>query len=90
MSFHRVSDFPGSGREKRGFLFPCFLVSAPPLGGGKLETRNNSPKTPAEKLTEIASQVARLTPCHRDPEAFHIQKSEIIAMLRRLAREAGR
>ncbi len=48
------------------------------------------PGKSVEKLTNLATQVARLCPDHRDPEAFHIQKSEIVATLRRLAREAGR
>ncbi len=40
----------------------------------------------AAELEALASAVSRLSPSHRDPEAFHIGKSEIIAELRRLAR----
>lgn len=38
----------------------------------------------ADRLLQLAALVARLCPDHRDPEAFHVHKSEIIAALRRL------
>ena len=38
-------------------------------------------------LSSLAARVARLTPSHRDPERFHVEKSEVVAELRRLARE---
>jgi len=41
-------------------------------------------------LTDIANAVQRLTPDRRDPERFHAEKSEIVAALRRLAREITR
>lgn len=44
------------------------------------------PLTPCRELERLARQVARLSPSHRDPEAFHVSKSEIVAELRRLAR----
>lgn len=37
-------------------------------------------------LALIADKVRRLSPCHRDPERFHIDKSEIERDLRRLAK----
>lgn len=40
----------------------------------------------AADMETLARAVACLSPSHRDPEAFHIGKSEIIAELRRLAR----
>ena len=40
----------------------------------------------AEMLNAIAHRLRHLNPDHRDPEKFHIQKSELIAELRRLAR----
>ena len=43
----------------------------------------------ADRLIHLAGQVARLSPDRRDPEQFHIQKSEIVATLRRLARESA-
>lgn len=86
MTFHRLStDFPTA----RVSDFPTFQTFRPPLGAGKLESGKNPGKS-AEKLTNLAAQVARLCPDHRDPEAFHLAKSEIVATLRRLAREAGR
>lgn len=41
--------------------------------------------TGAATIHELARRVARLAPCHRDPERFHIEKSEIVHALRRLA-----
>lgn len=38
-------------------------------------------------LSQLAVKVARLSPSHRDPERFHVEKSEVVAELRRLARE---
>ncbi len=45
---------------------------------------------PSCPLDELAGRVARLIPCRRDPEAFHIEKAEIAATLRRLARQGGK
>lgn len=41
-------------------------------------------------LHDLASAVRRLSPSHRDPERFHMDKSEIERALRRLARQAER
>jgi len=44
--------------------------------------------SPAARLSEIADQVRRLgPPDHRDPERWHVDKSEIVAELNRLARQ---
>jgi hypothetical protein len=40
----------------------------------------------AARLKDLAARVGRLAPSHRDPEAFHVAKSEIEADLRRLSR----
>lgn len=42
---------------------------------------------PCDRLLAIADRVRLLAPSHRDPERFHMDKSEIAAELRRLARE---
>lgn len=39
-----------------------------------------------EQMADLADRVARLAPAHRDPERFHIDKSEIVAELRALAK----
>ena len=39
-------------------------------------------------LTDIANAVQRLTIDRRNPEKFHMDKSEIVAALRRMARAA--
>lgn len=46
--------------------------------------------TGAARLEAITSRLQRLAPCHRDPERFHVDKSEIVAELRRMAMEARR
>lgn len=38
-------------------------------------------------LAALAKRVERLAPSHRDPEAFHVEKSEIVAELRQADRE---
>ncbi len=40
-------------------------------------------------LSDLAARVARLSPSHRDPEAFHEEKSEIEHALRLIAREVA-
>lgn len=48
-----------------------------------------APTCPLGPLDELAGRVARLIPCRRDPEAFHLEKADIAAELRRLARKGG-
>lgn len=38
-------------------------------------------------LAALAKRVERLAPSHRDPEAFHEEKSEIVEALRKADRE---
>lgn len=52
--------------------------------------RHPKPTLPAADLDRLAGAVARLSPSHRDPERFHLDRSEIVAELRRLARTLGR
>jgi hypothetical protein len=42
-----------------------------------------------QKIGELADRLRRLHPCHRDPEHFHAEKSEIEHELRELVRRAG-
>jgi hypothetical protein len=44
----------------------------------------------AERLRELSRDVRRLCPDHRDPEDFHIRKSEIAAKLADLAKRLER
>lgn len=63
----------------------------PPLKGVLLPANVPAPCPPfGVQLRNIAARVVRLSPSHRDPEAYHLEKSEIVADLRRLASEAGR
>lgn len=39
-----------------------------------------------QKMAELADRLRRLCPDHRDPERFHIEKSEIEYQLRSLSR----
>ena len=41
--------------------------------------------TVSERLRDLATRVERNVPQHRDPHAFHVEKSEIACELRRLA-----
>ena len=40
-------------------------------------------------LERLAEAVRRLSPCHRDPERFHMDRAEIAGELRDLARRLG-
>jgi hypothetical protein len=42
-----------------------------------------------DKLEELARRVDRNVQSHRDPEAFHVEKNEIVCQLRRVAKEAA-
>ena len=42
------------------------------------------------QLEALARRIDRLVPDRRDPEAFHVEKSEVAAALRRLANETTR
>jgi hypothetical protein len=42
------------------------------------------------KLQDIADRLARLAPCHRDPERYHEEKSELVNELRQLAANDNR
>lgn len=44
--------------------------------------------TTAAALLGLAGRVRRLAPSHRDPEAFHMEKSAIEGELKALARKA--
>lgn len=56
-------------------------------GQGDSPFRGLSPVPPdSGELFELARRVRRLTPSSRDPEWFHLEKSEIEAALRSIAR----
>lgn len=73
---------------------PCQSASvvSPPLGGTTValgqgvEQRAIPTVALHERLARLARLVDTLVPSHRDPEQFHVLKSEIAAELRRLAR----
>ncbi len=44
-----------------------------------------APPGNADDLTALARRVERLTPSHRDPESYFIERSEIAYALRRIA-----
>lgn len=46
-------------------------------------------KDPWQHIGELADRLRRLRPDHRNPERFHMEKSEIEHELRRLAGLAG-
>jgi hypothetical protein len=47
------------------------------------------PRPIAEVLADIAERLRYLAPDHRDPEAFHLVKSDLVHELRRLARRSA-
>ena len=49
-----------------------------------------SPHFPHSTLEDLAVRLSRLSPSHRDPERFHMDKAELVGELRRLARALGR
>jgi hypothetical protein len=60
------------------------------MGDNQLDGTVTDLAAPPDELRALAAAVARLLPDRRDPEAFHMSKSEIAARLRRLARAAER
>jgi hypothetical protein len=59
----------------------CLVPRQPTVGGiaGRI----------ADRLLDLANDVGRLSPPdHRDPERFHIEKSELADELRRVAHDA--
>ena len=46
--------------------------------------------TEAATLRELADRVRRLSPHHRDPERFHLEKDEIARQLQLVARQCER
>jgi hypothetical protein len=61
--------------------------------GGSLDplTRlTRAAQGPVPTLEGLADRVARLTPSHRDPERFFMDRAELAGELRRLARALGR
>ena len=47
-------------------------------------------EAPAEAARRLAEMAERLSPCWRQPERFHLEKSALIAACRRLARTLER
>lgn len=45
------------------------------------------PRRSRPDLAALARRVERLAPSHRDPEAYHAEKSEIVAELRKADRD---
>ena len=69
-------------------LYDSACVRDPPFNKGSRSSRGQ-PKAVSEatELELLARRVRCLCPDRRDPERFHLDKSEIVAALRRLARE---
>lgn len=75
----------GLGREGCGNLVPYPIRERAML----VETRRKEPDAPnlSRVLADYARKLERLSPSSRHPERYHEDKSEIVAGLRRLARE---
>jgi hypothetical protein len=61
-----------------------------PLKGGYPIYPDPNPSRLSDRLSDLAHRVRRLAPSHRDPERYHVEKSEIESELRLLARHAAR
>ena len=61
------------------------LIGGRGEGGSETAHLSNVPAT----LTALASRVCRLAPCHRHPERFYDEKSEIAHALRVFALEVS-
>ena len=83
-------DPPSIPLRSGGFRFEPPLSNRPPLKGGLIGTGRGVRRDLAIGLAELARRVDRLRLSHRDPEAFHVEKSEIAAELRRLAGPSAR
>lgn len=83
----------GGSLMKSPHLPTCPHLAKSAVGTGRVPTSPPSPPPieggsggGAGKLLILADRVRRLSPHHRDPERFHIDKSEIEADLRLLAK----
>jgi hypothetical protein len=81
----RSRSLPPLVREEIG-EFHTFSRSLTLTRNDAAEARESAPSGDSENLAELAHRVERLMPSHRDPEQFHVEKSEIAHALRRLAR----
>jgi hypothetical protein len=79
-------------RDKPGH----FGTNVPPSGTGTKRDKAGHPlkgvvsrlsRSECPDLVSLADRVRRLVPSHRDPERFHVEKSEIEHALRQMARE---
>ncbi len=61
-------------------------ASPPPYRGVTRVTQTPGVQPLARLVADIAERVARLSPSHRDPEAFHMDKHTLASELRALAR----
>ncbi len=69
----------GMGRDERDT----------PLKGGYPFYPDPDPSRLSDRLSDLAHRVRRLSPSHRDPERYHVEKSQIEHELRLLARQAA-
>lgn len=70
---------------------PAILKRAISLHSARRETAPvEAPLSAAAELERLARAVGRLIPDRRDPEKFHVDRSEIVGELRRLARATER
>lgn len=75
--FEFEDSVPVGGSMENAPCAPC----APSRGGGTWSA--------SARLDTLAHRLERLSPSHRDPERFHLEKDEIAHALRRLAQEVA-
>lgn len=72
-----LASVAGMGRDER---------DTPLKGGYPFYPDPNSSRI-SDQLAELAFRVRRLSPSHRNPESYHVEKSEIENELRSLSRQ---
>ena len=78
-------------REEAGGLnVATYKRYTPPWDSQRNASACVSASVQAAELLALACAVGRLSPDRRDPERFHMDKSELVAQLRRLARTLGK
>ena len=78
-----------SGKEREISRYSRYEAGGgkPPLGGISRLPSNLGPTRAA--MYDLADRLRRLSPSVRDPERFHVEKSEIEHELRHLAQGVG-
>lgn len=96
MTHYDALPFEGAGsgaKREQGYMGGAGAPRKENASCASCASSSGSRQTPrplASLMADIAERVARLSVSHRDPEHFHIQKSELAWELRAVARRMER